>query len=173
MRHIYKCILICVILCAIVHVLYFFRICQTKYENKQPQTFCVSFGVGKSNLVSVQVDEKILMCANVTQPNIDIFSDIPDKFRYYSQLSFTICPNSEEIAQDSFVYILDYKTKKGVKISLRDLSCGNYGMVYVSFGEEAKNQIYTGVSFENKSMIWFNDGDSNEDFPVRIFSVAP
>lgn len=168
-----KYILICVVLCAILSGLYAYRLHNVKAEAAQPQTFFVGFGVGDSNIVSVQIDDKILLSANVTQPHIDIPSDTPDKFRYYSQLAFTLYPTTEQIANDAFVYILDYKTKKGVQISLRDLSYDNYGMTYVSFGNVTKNKISSSVNFENKSMMWDNSGSSQEHFPVRVFSVSP
>ncbi len=176
MKNIYKYIIFLTVICVSLILVYIFFIRNDKKEiDPPPLTFSVTVENDYSTLLCVLIDEKVLLTANTTNPHIDIFSDIPDKYRYYCDLSFTLYLTAEEAKKDQFVYIIDYKTKIGIRISLRDLSSDNYGRTDVSFGNVIEKKLASAVSFENKSIIWSSTSPSlpPENFPVRIYPVSP
>jgi uncharacterized membrane protein len=176
MKNNFKYIIFSTIICASLCLVYisFIRNDKNSYT-PHPLTFTVTAENTFSTLLYVSIDEKAILSANTKYPQIDIFSDIPDKFRYYCNLSFTLYLTEDEIKNDPFIYITYYKTKTGIRISLRDLCNGNYGRTDVSFGNVIENKLACAVSFEDKPIIWSSTSTSlpPKNFPVRIYPVSP
>lgn len=118
-------------------------------------------------LFHIKIGDKSLLSAHTTNQYVDIFGEREDKARFYTHMVLDLPAALLQANHNEFIYFEDYKTKHGVKLSVRDLLTRNTGRIDISFGNRRASGYHTAVSFVNIPAIWA-ENDSVGDVPVEI-----